>query len=102
MLMLTPQRSPCQIINAGLRYEDLLIEEESAVAEALSNADADVLISRTRRLKRAIDLGYKRKNLQDYAPDMELDTFKKEISLDIEKIKARDHEYAHLNAHNKM
>ena len=84
---------------AGLRYEDLLIEENREVAEALSFADKDVLTGRTRRLKRAIDLSYKRKSLQDYAPNMELHTFKKEIFHDIEKIRARDQEYAQLNAH---
>lgn len=30
---------------------------------------------------------------------MELDLFKKEIYADIEKIRARDNEYAQLNAH---
>ncbi len=70
--------------------------------EALSLADHDVAIARTRRLKRAIDLSYKRKNLQDYAPNMELDLFKREIYPDIEKIRARDQEYAQLNAHNKQ
>eukprot|EP00580_Thalassiosira_gravida_P003622 CAMPEP_0201600852 /NCGR_PEP_ID=MMETSP0492-20130828/1859_1 /ASSEMBLY_ACC=CAM_ASM_000837 /TAXON_ID=420259 /ORGANISM="Thalassiosira gravida, Strain GMp14c1" /LENGTH=115 /DNA_ID=CAMNT_0048063783 /DNA_START=38 /DNA_END=385 /DNA_ORIENTATION=+ len=91
-----------QLSQYGLRYEDLLIEEETPVKEALSLASPDVLTARTRRLKRAIDLSYKRKSLQDYAPDMQLDTFKTEIMSDIQKIKARDHEYAQLNAHNKM
>eukprot|EP00581_Thalassiosira_minuscula_P022629 CAMPEP_0184405114 /NCGR_PEP_ID=MMETSP0738-20130409/395_1 /TAXON_ID=385413 /ORGANISM="Thalassiosira miniscula, Strain CCMP1093" /LENGTH=115 /DNA_ID=CAMNT_0026761443 /DNA_START=11 /DNA_END=358 /DNA_ORIENTATION=+ len=91
-----------QLAQYGLRYEDLMIEENKEVAEALTLADPDVLTGRTRRLKRAIDLSYKRKSLQDYAPNMELDLFKQEISLDIEKIKARDNEYAQLNAHNKM
>lgn len=85
----------------GLRYEDLLNEEEKQVAEALTLADPDVLTARTRRLKRAIDLSYKRKSLQDYAPDMEVHIFKREIYGDIEKIRARDEEYAQLNAHNK-
>ncbi|KAK1747425.1 cytochrome b-c1 complex subunit 7 [Skeletonema marinoi] len=91
-----------QLSQYGLRYEDLLIEEEREVKEALSLADSDVLIGRTRRLKRAIDLNYKRKSLQDYAPNMELELFKKEIYPDIEKIRARDQEYAQLNAHNKQ
>jgi len=33
---------------------------------------------------------------------MELDMWKKEIYVDIEKIRARDQEYAQLNAHNKQ
>jgi len=91
-----------QLAQYGLRYEDILIEEEREVKEALSLADPDVLTGRTRRLKRAIDLNYKRKSLQDYAPNMELDLFKREIYPDIEKIRARDQEYAQLNSHNKQ
>ena len=59
-------------------------------------------MGRTRRIKRAIDLNYKKKNLNDYAPNMNMETFKNEILTDIEKIKARDHEFAQLNAHHKM
>ena len=70
--------------------------------EALDLADPDTLTGRTRRLKRAIDLSYKRKSLQDYAPNMNLELFKQEIVPDIEKIRARDQEYAQLNAHNKI
>eukprot|EP00584_Thalassiosira_punctigera_P020254 CAMPEP_0172550274 /NCGR_PEP_ID=MMETSP1067-20121228/27818_1 /TAXON_ID=265564 ORGANISM="Thalassiosira punctigera, Strain Tpunct2005C2" /NCGR_SAMPLE_ID=MMETSP1067 /ASSEMBLY_ACC=CAM_ASM_000444 /LENGTH=115 /DNA_ID=CAMNT_0013337799 /DNA_START=49 /DNA_END=396 /DNA_ORIENTATION=+ len=91
-----------QLSQYGLRYEDLLIEEEAPVKEALELADPEVLTARTRRLKRAIDLSYKRKSLQDYAPNMQLDTFKSELMPDIDKIRARDHEYAQLNAHHKM
>jgi len=91
-----------QLAQYGLRYEDLLNEDEKEVKEALSLAEPDVVTARTRRLKRAIDLSYKRKSLQDYAPNMELDLFKKEIYPDIEKIRARDQEYAQLNAHNKQ
>lgn len=86
----------------GLRYEDLLNEDEKEVKEALDLADPEVLTARTRRLKRAIDLSYKKKSLQDYAPHLELDIFKREIYPDIEKIRARDQEYAQLNAHNKV
>ena len=85
----------------GLRYEDLLIEEHKEVEEALKLADPEVLTARTRRLKRAIDLSYKKKSLQDYAPNMELDIWKAEIYPTIEKIRARDQEFAQLNAHNK-
>jgi len=87
--------------NAGLRYEDLLNEGERDISEALSLAEPDVLTGRTRRIKRALDLGFKRKNLQDYAPDMELDMFKSEIYETVEKLRSRDQEYALLNAHNK-
>ena len=88
--------------HAGLRYEDLLNEDQKEVKEALEHADPDVLTARTRRLKRAIDLSFKRKSLQTYAPDMELDIFKREIYPDIEKIRARDNEYAQLNAHKSQ
>ena len=93
---------PLHLPNPGLRYEDLLNEDEKEVKEALALADPEVQTARTRRLKRAIDLSYKRKSLQDYAPDMDLELFKKEIYVDIEKIRARDQEFAQLNAHNKQ
>ncbi|KAK1747388.1 hypothetical protein QTG54_001351 [Skeletonema marinoi] len=85
---------------AAKQYQNVLGRARGQ--EALALADSDVLIGRTRRLKRAIDLNYKRKSLQDYAPNMELELFKKEIYPDIEKIRARDQEYAQLNAHNKQ
>lgn len=88
-------------MRTGLRYEDLLNENEREVEEALSYADPEVITGRTRRLKRAIDLNFKRKNLQDYAPEMELEPFKEEIYPDILKIKARDREFALLNAQSK-
>ncbi|KAL7441028.1 hypothetical protein ACHAXH_004935 [Discostella pseudostelligera] len=91
-----------QLAQYGLRYEDLLNEDQKEVKEALEHADPDVLTARTRRLKRAIDLSFKRKSLQTYAPDMELDIFKREIYPDIEKIRARDNEYAQLNAHKSQ
>jgi ubiquinol-cytochrome c reductase subunit 7 len=84
-----------------MRYEDIINEDEKEVAEALVLADPDVVAGRTRRLKRAIDLNFKRKNFMDYAPDVEQETFKAEFYEDVEKIKARDAEYAMLNAHNK-
>lgn len=91
-----------QLAQYGLRYEDILNEEEKDIGEALELADPDVKTGRTRRLKRAIDLSYKRKSLQDYAPDMQLDTWKVELLPDIDKIRARNEEYAQLNAHNKQ
>jgi ubiquinol-cytochrome c reductase subunit 7 len=86
---------------AGLRYEDLLNENETSVQEALALADPQTVEGRTRRLKRAIDLSYKRKNLLDYAPNMILEPFKDEIREDIDKINARNQEWALLNMHNK-
>ena len=89
------------ILETGLRYEDIVNENEKTVEEALSLADPDILTARSRRLKRAIDLNFKRKNFMDYAADVEQDTWKKEFYDDVLKIKARDQEYAMLNAHNK-
>ncbi len=76
-------------------------EDEKEVGEALSLADPDVLTGRNRRIKRAIDLSFKRKNFLDYAPEVDQETFKVELYDDVEKVKARDQEYALLNAHNK-
>eukprot|EP01083_Nonionella_stella_P024920 68634_1 len=90
-----------QLQQTGLRYEDIINEDEKEVKEALSLADPDVLVGRTRRLKRAIDLSFKRKNFMDYAPDVDQETFKFEFYDDVEKIKARDQEYALLNSHTK-
>lgn len=75
--------------------------DEKEVKEALDLADPDVITGRTRRLKRAIDLSFKRKNMMDYAPEMNQETFKEEIYDDVKKIITRDQEYAQLNAHNK-
>lgn len=85
----------------GLRYEDILNQNEKEIAEALSFADPDTLTGRSRRVKRAMDLSFKRKNFKDYAPDVDQETFKSEIYDDVMKIKARNQEYALLNAHNK-
>jgi len=90
-----------QLTQTGLRYEDIVNENEREVEEALALADPDVVTGRTRRLKRAIDLNFKRKNMLDYAPDVDQETFKMEFYDDVMKIKARDQEYALLNAHNK-
>lgn len=90
-----------RLAETGLRYEDLLNEGERDIAEALTLADGDVLTGRTRRIKRALDLGFKRKSLQDYAPDQDLELFKSDLYGTVEKIRARDQEYALLNAHNK-
>jgi ubiquinol-cytochrome c reductase subunit 7 len=83
----------------GLRYEDLMSRDEPEVNEALELADADVVEGRYRRLKRASDLSFKAKELQDYAPDMILEPFKREISADVDKILNRDLEFDLLNNH---
>jgi hypothetical protein len=83
----------------GLRYEDLMSRDEPEVNEALELADADVVEGRYRRLKRASDLAFKQKELQDYAPGMILEPFKKEFSADVEKIMNRDLEFDLLNNH---
>lgn len=85
-----------QLNRYGLRYEDLVNENYAEVSEALSLADKDIQTGRTRRIKRAIDLSFKRKDLTDYAPNMKLEPFKFELMDDIEKIKARDREFADL------
>ena len=79
----------------------MLISETPATKEALELADPDVVKGRMRRLKRASDLSYKAKMLQDYAPNMQLEPFKMELSQDIQKIKARDEEYALLDLYKK-
>lgn len=84
-----------------MRYEDLLVESNREVQEAISYAEPDVSTARTRRIKRAIDLSFKRKSLTDYAPNMKLEPYKMELIEDIEKIQARDAEIAQLNMHNK-
>jgi len=78
-----------------------MISDYSATKEALELADKEVVQGRLRRLKRASDLCYKGKILQDYAPNMPLDAFKREIRDDIIKIKARNEETAILELHKK-
>jgi hypothetical protein len=86
---------------SGLRYEDLLNEQEPHVAEALVLADPAVVQGRNRRVLRAFDLDLKKKNFTDYAPAVDQETFKIEIYDDISKIRARDAEYALINMHKK-
>lgn len=85
----------------GLRYEDLMSRDEPEVNEALELADPDVIEGRYRRLKRASDLAFKQKELQDYAPNMILEPMKREISADVDKILNRDLEFDLLNNHKK-
>ena len=87
---------------AGLRYEDLLTDQYHQVKEALELASDEVKIGRERRLKRAVDLSYKRKSLTDYAPDMKLEPFKEELYEDLCRIKERDDEYSSMNLYHKQ
>jgi len=79
----------------------LLNSSKPAIAEAIELADPDVVKGRLRRLKRASDLSYKTKILQDYAPNMQLEPFKVELWEDVKKIEAREAEYAILDMHKK-
>ncbi len=85
----------------GLRVEDLLNEDEPDIKEALALSAPEVRTGRTRRLKRAFDLGVKQKNYLDYAADVEQDTFKFEFYDLARQIRIRDHEFALLNQHKK-
>eukprot|EP00542_Grammatophora_oceanica_P015292 CAMPEP_0194046544 /NCGR_PEP_ID=MMETSP0009_2-20130614/21550_1 /TAXON_ID=210454 /ORGANISM="Grammatophora oceanica, Strain CCMP 410" /LENGTH=116 /DNA_ID=CAMNT_0038691875 /DNA_START=32 /DNA_END=382 /DNA_ORIENTATION=+ len=85
----------------GLRYEDVLNDDIPEVAEALKYAPEDVKTARNRRLKRAIDLDFKKKIYTDYAPDVEQETFKLEFYDEVQKIKARNEEFIMLNSHKK-
>ena len=91
----------CYFSFPGLRAEDLLNEDEPDIKEALSLADPEVRTGRTRRIKRALDLGIKQKNFLDNAPDVDQETYKSEFYDLIEKIRFRDHEFAMMNAHKK-
>ena len=64
-------------------------------------ADPDVLKGRMRRLKRASDLSYKGKVLTDYKDAASLEPFKFELWDDIQKLQARDDEYAVMDLHKK-
>ena len=78
-----------------------MISERPAYKEALNLQPPEVLQGRLRRLKRASDLSYKGKNLQDYAPDMKLEPFKEEFYPDVLKIQKRNEEYELLDLHKK-
>jgi len=79
--------------------EDIMSRDEPEVNEALELASPDVVEGRYRRLKRASDLAFKQKELQDYAPNMILEPMKLEISADVDKILNRDLEFDLLNNH---
>lgn len=79
----------------------MLNEDEADIKEALALSDPEVRTGRTRRLKRAFDLGVKQKNFLDYAADVDQETFKSEIYDLARQIRVRDHEFAMLNQHRK-
>ncbi|GMI59934.1 hypothetical protein ScalyP_jg9585 [Parmales sp. scaly parma] len=80
----------------GLKYEDCLIENKATV-EAISLADEETKVGRNRRIKRAMDLSYKKKSLQDYAPHLKLEPLDSTLRPDINAIKKRDEEYQVIN-----
>ena len=84
----------------GLRAEDLFIQTKE-VKEALELCDPEVAKGRYRRLLRASDLTFKGKEYTDYKSADNLEPFKFELWPDIERIKARDAEYAILDLHKK-
>ena len=79
----------------------MVSRDEPEVGEAFDLAHPDIVEGRYRRLKRASDLAFKQKLLQDYAPDMVLEPFKLEIMDDVKKIQQRDLEYDALNFHKQ-
>ena len=79
----------------------MIISARPAVAEAMELADPDVMKGRLRRLKRASDLTYKGKVYTDYADPAGLEPFKFELWQDVQKIEAREEEYALLDLHKK-
>mmetsp|Transcript_13643 Transcript_13643/g.27934 ORF Transcript_13643/g.27934 Transcript_13643/m.27934 type:complete len:116 (-) Transcript_13643:86-433(-) len=82
----------------GLRYEDCLIEHPK-VLEAIDLSDKEVLVGRNRRVKRAMDLSFKKKELGDYRPDLveANDPFKDEIRTLVKKIEDREEEREMIN-----
>mmetsp|Transcript_980 Transcript_980/g.1927 ORF Transcript_980/g.1927 Transcript_980/m.1927 type:complete len:115 (-) Transcript_980:132-476(-) len=80
----------------GLRYEDLMVKHP-VVEEAIDLQAPHVNTGRVRRIKRGSDLSYKCKNMQDYAPDAEINMWKPEIIPMVEKIEKREEEYELLN-----
>merc|ERR1712137_1281843 len=89
-----------ELIQTGLRYEDLINEDIREVNEALAYASSDKLQGRNRRIKRAMHLSFKRKNYVDYVPSYKgEDCFQWDVYGDVEKIIARDQERVTLNQH---
>ena len=53
------------MIAAGLRYDDITIESDADTIVALKRLPADQLQARDRRLKRALDISFKKKPLPE-------------------------------------
>ena len=62
-LLLCGENLFAALANAGLRYEDVLNENVVEVQTALSRMSKSEKTARIRRLKRALDLSFKRKYL---------------------------------------
>ena len=58
------RRSHCRC-SAGLKYDDILIESDPDIALATKRLPADELQARDRRLKRALDISFKKKPLPE-------------------------------------
>ena len=83
----------------GLKYEDCLIEHPP-VKEALSYMSQSALLDRDRRIKRAMDLSFKKKTIEEYYGKeyvAALEPTKLEWTDMVDKIKARDEERELLN-----
>ena len=77
------------------------MSDDPHVKEALELSPPEVPTGRMRRINRAIDLGSKQKNFMHYAPDVDQETWKSEITDMIERLEARDAEYVIMNTHKK-
>uniref|UniRef100_A0A7S1CYA1 Cytochrome b-c1 complex subunit 7 n=1 Tax=Cyclophora tenuis TaxID=216820 RepID=A0A7S1CYA1_CYCTE len=89
------------LMKLGLRYEDLMLESPMDMQETLELADKDFVTGRYRRQKRAFDLDVKHKNMLEYAPDVDQETYKQELYPLLCQIRARNQEIALLDQHKK-
>ena len=92
------QRSVTTRLNKyGIKYDDVLNENDEDVAAALQRIDGDTLELRTRRLRRAMDVSYKKKDLpEDLKATFEPLT--PYLADTVEEVAARREERAVLNA----
>jgi Ubiquinol-cytochrome C reductase complex 14kD subunit len=75
----------------------LFTDKVEEFKEALSFVHPDVRVGRMRRTRRAIDLDFKHKNFDDYAPNVDQETFKFEIFDYMNRIRAREYEKSVLS-----
>ena len=84
----------------GLKYEDIIIDRPNTL-EAIALSSPDVLVGRNRRVKRAMDLSFKKKDLKVYAPELakpeNLKPFEFQFLPLAERIKKRDEEFDLIN-----